>query len=562
MLLRSLAAVVLMAVVPATKSVNQGPARFDWFEYRGDDHRAKPGPQQYGNPILQGVYPDPSVLRVGKDYYLVNSTFSWFPGIPIFHSRDLVNWTQIANAIDRPTQLNLAKMTMWQGVYAPDISWHDGQFFLLNTCTGCGGNYVLTASRAAGPWSDPVWLPDVDGIDTSLFFDDDGTAWIVHNGPPVGKPRYPGHTAIWLQQFDAKALKTFGPRRLLVDSGSRPERNPIWIEGPHIFKKDGLYYLIAAEGGTEEGHSEVVFRSNRVTGPYQSYEGNPILTQRDLPKDRPAPITSTGHASFVRTQNGAWWSVFLCVRPYDQAGNFNTGRETCMAPVSWKDRWPRITKQAQVLPWIEPRPELPDGPAPTLPTSGAFALRDEFTRPMLAPYWMMLRNPAGKWWRISKGALELDPRSVVLGELGNPSLLARRQQHQNAVATTRLNFEPQVEDAEAGMVALQNDEHWYFLAIGRENGRRVIRLRRRSGGEDPADGTILASAFLPEARPIDLRIEAHGALYDFSWSLDGRVWHSLLSGADGTVLSTKKAGGFVGAVLGLYAHAKAVRGAK
>lgn len=562
MLLRPLAAVALTALAPATGIANQGLARFDWFRYQGDDQRPKPGPQQYANPVLQGFYPDPSVLRVGKDYYLVNSTFSWFPGLPIFHSRDLVSWTQIANAIDRPSQLNLAKMSMWQGVYAPDISWHDGQFFLLNTCIGCGGNYVLTASRAAGPWSGPVWLPEVDGIDTSLFFDDDdGTAWIVHNGPPVGRPRYAGHTAIWLQQFDAKALKTVGPRRLLVDSGSRPERKPIWIEGPHIFKKDGIYYLIAAEGGTEEGHSEVIFRSNRVTGPYEAFEGNPILTQRDLPKDRPAPITSTGHASFVRTQNGEWWALFLCVRPYDQAGNFNTGRETCMAPISWQDRWPRITKQGQVLPWTEPRPKLAKGRKPSTPTSGAFTLRDEFTRPTLSPSWIMLRNPNTKWWHISKGALELDPRSVVLGDLGNPSLLARRQQHQYAVATTRLHFEPQA-GAEAGMVALQNDEHWYFLAVGREKGKRVVRLRRRSGGDDPIPGTILASAWVPEVRPIELRIIARGSLYDFGWSLDGRVWHSLVSGADGTILSTKKAGGFVGAVVGLYAHAKAVGAAK
>ena len=195
------------------------------------------------------------------------------------------HWTQIGNAIDRPEQLNFAKMTMWQGVYAPDISWHNGLFYILNTCVGCGGNFVITAKNPAGPWSDPVWIP-IEGIDTSLFFDDEGTAWILNNGEPVGTPRYEGHRAIWLQQFDAKRLKPLGPRQVLVDSGVHPDRNPIWIEGPHILKKDGLYYLYAAEGGTAEGHSEVVFRSDRVTGPYLPAADNPILTQRDLPPDR------------------------------------------------------------------------------------------------------------------------------------------------------------------------------------------------------------------------------------------------------------------------------------
>jgi alpha-N-arabinofuranosidase len=443
---------------------------------------------------------------------------------------------------------------MSQGVYAPDISWHDGTFYLLNTCVGCGGNYVMTAHSPAGPWSDPVWLPDVDGIDTSLFFDDDGTAWIVHNAPPQGKARYEGHTAIWLQQFDAKSLKTFGPHRLLVDSGSHPERKPIWIEGPHIFKKDGTYYLIAAEGGTEEGHSEVVFRSDKVVGPYAPFEGNPILTQRDLPKDRPHPITSTGHASFVRTQSGEWWAVFLCVRPYNER-DFNTGRETCMMPVRWKDGWPRITDAGQSVPWIERRPNLPQGPKASLPTSGAFTIRDDFKGPTLPLYWMMLRNPDGTWWRMSKGSLELQPRSIKLGDLGNPSLLARRQQHQNAVATTKLSFDPQSDEAEAGIVALQNDDYWYFLAVGREQGgQRVLRLRRRAGGQDPVAGTVLASAPLPGKGPVELRIEARGASYDFSWKADGSHWSKLVAGADGTILSTKKAGGFVGAMIGVYAH--------
>ncbi|HVU29440.1 MAG TPA: glycoside hydrolase family 43 protein [Sphingomicrobium sp.] len=535
-------------------AASQEPARFDWFEYRGDDGLPKPRPGEYSNPILQGFYPDPSIVRVGEDYYLANSTFAWFPGMPIFHSRDLVHWTQVGNAIDRPGQIDFGKAGMGDGLYAPDISWNDGTFYILNACVRCGGNFVITAKRPEGPWSDPVWLPDLeDAIDASLFFDSDGSAWIVNNGPPIETPRYPGHRAIWIQQFDAKALKTFGPRSVLVDGGVHPEKNPIWIEGPHIFRKDGSYYLIAAEGGTAEDHSEVVFRSDKVTGPYLPLATNPILTQRDLPGGRSNPITSTGHAQFVETPRGEWWAVFLGVRPYDLANNFNTGRETFMMPVRWKDGWPRITDPGEVVPWTAKAPGLRPGTTSAVPTNGDFSVREDFSSAKLAPYWMQLRNPKGDWWRIARGALELDARPIGLASHGNPSFLARRQQHLDAVATTSLSFRASSEGAEAGIVAYQNDDFWYFLGIGSDHGKPVARVRRRSGETDEAGGVVLAEEPVPQG-PIELRITARKGSYDFDWSQDGKRWRTLVKGADGTILSTKKAGGFVGAVFGLYAH--------
>jgi xylan 1,4-beta-xylosidase len=555
--LKAIAACLLFVAIPVHAQTIHATARFEWFDYRGDDALPKPGPGKYANPILQGFYPDPSIVRVGSDYYLVNSTFVWFPGMPVFHSRDLVHWTQIGNAFDRSSQLKLGKLGMGQGLYAPDISWHDGTFYLVNTCVGCGDTFIMTARNAAGPWSDPIFLPDLRGaIDPSIFFDADGTAWVVNNGPPPEKPRYEGHRALWLQQLDPKTLKMLGPRRVLVDGGVHPEQNPIWIEGPHIFRKDGFYYLIAAEGGTAENHSEVVFRSRHVAGPYVALASNPILTQRDLPKGRPNPITSTGHAKFVETPAGEWWAVFLGVRPYDAAGDFNTGRETFMLPVQWRDGWPRITEPGERVPWIVKRPNLAAQLPPAVPTHGAFAIRENFDRPRLAPYWMMLRNPVGHWWRIRGGALELNARDVGLGDYGNPSFLARRQQHLDASATTEVRFEPASDAAEAGIVAFQNDEDWYFLGVGRDHGKRVLRLRRRAGADQPANGTVIAESALP-GRPntaVQLRISAHGASYDFAWSTDGRHWRTLLKGAEGTILGTKKAGGFVGAVFGLYAH--------
>ncbi|MCH8615433.1 glycoside hydrolase family 43 protein [Sphingomonas sp. SM33] len=530
-------------------------ARFDWFEYRGDDKLPKPSPSEYANPILQGFYPDPSITRVGDDYYLINSTFDWFPGIPIFHSRDLVHWTQIGNAIDRPDQLDFKSLGLSRGVFAPDISWHDGTFYILNTCVDCGGNFVITAKDAAGPWSNPIWLPDLEGgIDPSLFFDADGSAWIINNGAPPGTPLYDGHRAIWVQRFDTETLRSFGPRTMILNGGVRPEEKPIWIEGPHIFRKDGWYYLIAAEGGTAENHSQVVLRSRAVIGPYEAFSGNPILTQRDLPRDRPNPITSAGHADFVETPNGEWWATFLATRPY--AGDFyNTGRETFLMPVRWADGWPRITDPGAVIPWTAPKPNLQSDGRSAPPTNGSFTARDEFNSTKLPLNWMMMRNPREHWWRIGDGQLTLQARPVALGDNGNPSFLARRQQHLNATATTALRFTPTA-GGEAGLVALQSDEYFYFLSVGENEGKPVIRLHRRAGPNEPKIGAVVKEAALPvpAGTAVYLRAEARGANYDFSWSADGRRWHILVKDADGTILSTKRAGGFVGSMFGVHAY--------
>ena len=550
------AAALFLAVIVSAPIGAQEPARFDWFDYRGDDRLPEPRPGEYRNPILQGFYPDPSITRAGEDYYLVTSTFAWFPGLPVFHSRDLVNWTQIGNAIDRSAQVDFGKLGLSRGLFAPTIEHRDGTFYILNTCVDCGGNFLITAKDPRGPWSDPVWLEDLKwGIDPALFFDADGRAWILNNDAPQGEPLYEGHRAIWIQEFDPKTLKTFGPRTVLVNGGVDISTKPIWIEGPHIQRVNGWYYLTAAEGGTAEGHSQVVLRSRSVTGPYVPYARNPILTQRDLPRDRPNPITSAGHADLVQTQNGEWWATFLAVRPYD-GDYYNTGREVFLMPVSWREGWPRITSPGEVIPWTAKRPRLPQQPAPPVPTNGPFRVLEQFDAPVLGPHWLMMRNPQGQWSRIAGGALELVPRTVGLGDLGNPSFLARRQQHANAVATTSLRFDPAATGAEAGIVALQNDEYWYSLTLGSEGGAPVLRVRMRDGAESPTAGKIVRAVPIPvrAGDSVQLRIEAKGPRYAFAWSPDGREWRTLVDDADGTILSTKRAGGFVGAMLGLYAH--------
>lgn len=526
-------------------------ARFDTFAYSGRDAvfdaiKAKPG--QYNNPILPGFYPDPSIVRVGKDFYLVNSTFAFFPGLPVFHSTDLVHWTQIGNAIDRPSQANFSKLDMSYGLFAPDIEYRNGTFYIVNTCVNCRGNFVITAKNPAGPWSDPIILP-FEGIDPGLFFDEDGTAYIVNNGPPEGKPQYDGHRAIWLQQFDAAAGKMVGPRKIIVNGGSDIARKPVWIEGPHLFRKDDWYYLICAEGGTGERHSEVVFRSRTVWGPYESYAGNPILTQRDLPKDRPFPVTSTGHAKFVATEDGRWWAVFLGTRPY--ADDFyNTGRETFLMPVDWKNGWPDILANAPV-PYAGPRPMAVSS---ALPAAGNFAYTDSFGGPKLAPQWLFVRTPRETWHTLANHALTIAARPVAIGSDGQPSFVGRRLQHATAEVSVGLQFVPQKDGARAGLVAFQNSNAFYFLGLVREDGKTSVCVTRRFGAAEPENGTPLKCVDAPAGK-IWLKTALRGGRIDFYISTDRRTWAGLVQDADATILSTHRAGGFVGTVIGPYAYA-------
>jgi len=532
-------------------------ARFDWFEYDGHDSvfaRVHANANQYLNPILAGFYPDPSITRVGSDYYLVTSSFAYYPGVPIFRSSDLVHWTQIGSVIDRPSQLNLDSAGITRGIFAPQIRYHDGTYYVITTLVDRGGNFIVTATNPAGPWSDPVWLPQIDGIDPSLFFDDDGRAWVLNNGPPIGKPLYEGHRAIWIQEYNIANKRLVGPRSVIVNGGVDLAKHPIWIEAPHILEVAGKYYLICAEGGTAEQHSEVVFRSDSVTGPYVPYAGNPILTQRQLDPRRPFPITSTGHADFVETPGGEWWAVFLGVRPY-MGDHYNNGRETYLLPVTWSNGWPVILAGNATVPYVHARPALPRASVPAIPTTGNFRLRDEFDSTALAPYWNVVRTPREQWFDLtsSPGALSIRARPVDLASREQPSFIARRQQHEMASASTAVHFRPVRDGDEAGLAALQSETYHYTLTVARTADTTVVQVKMRAG-ERPDSVIARVPVRLVGDRPVELRIDDNGARSDFYYALSPGHWIPLLRGADGTVLSSKRAGGFVGTMLGMYAY--------
>lgn len=543
---------LLLCAAAAPRALAQAPVLFDWFEYRGNDavFDAPVPPGSYRNPILAGFHPDPSITRAGDRFYLVTSSFAFFPGIPVFESADLVHWKQIGHVIHRPSQLDFDGLGMSRGVFAPAIEFHDGTFYVTNTAVDSGGNFIATASNPAGPWSDPIWLPGIGGIDPSLFFDDDGRVYLLNNDAPKEKPRYDGHRAIWMQELDLAKMTPVGPREVLVDGGVDPSTNPIWIEGPHLYKRDGWYYLNCAEGGTGPQHSQVILRSRKVWGPYTPYDQNPILTQRNLPAGRAHPITNAGHADLIEGPDGRWWATFLASRNYKQS-HYNTGRETFLLPVEWKDGWPIILEPGLEIPYVAPGPTFMDTAATQSPSTGNFTWRDEFDQAELNSAWMFVRVPKQTWTDLVShpGQLAIKPLPEGLETLRNPAFLARRQQHTFFEASTALRL-PVEAGTEAGIAAFQNESHWYFLGVrGTPRGEQELFLERSSR----FGRRIVATAILPEALLLQLKIAGESGDYSFAYDT-GRGWRWLKQNEDGTVLSTEVAGGFIGVVLGPHAR--------
>ncbi|HEX7631510.1 MAG TPA: glycoside hydrolase family 43 protein [Lacunisphaera sp.] len=560
---------IIFGVAPYAKAT---PVAFDWFEYKGrDEIFATPLPAgHYRNPILAGFYPDPSICRVGDDYYLINSTFAYFPGIPVFHSRDLVNWEQLGHVIDRPTQLDYSKVTITHGLFAPAISHHNGTFYVVCTMIDGGGNFLVTAKNPAGPWSDPIWLK-FDGIDPSLFFDDDGRAWLVNNGnPPNNQPLYSGHRAIWIQEFDPTKNQLTGPRSIIVNGGTDLAKKPVWIEGPHLYKRNGWYYLCCAEGGTSDQHSQVILRSKAPTGPFVPWEKNPILTQRYLDNTAPQAVTCTGHADLVVGPDGNWWATFLGCRPF--AGKYwTTGRETFLLPVKWTDDgWPQIMPPGERVPYVAKAPglilqEKPESTERTKtssvssvtscekgPFTGNFTWRDDFKTPQLSPLWVMLRTPREAWWALADGKLHLEPRADTLSDRGNPSFLGRRVQHARFDASVQLAV-PNEPKASAGLVLLQNEDHYYYLGVRRTEASVLVFLEKRDG----KTSEVFASAAIPAIGTLRLKFSANETDLGCAFATQDGPWQTLSPQATTAAITVQAAGGglhFTGAVVGPYAR--------
>lgn len=539
------------------KKGDKGAPVFSQFVYAGDDQVYKDFPlkaDEFYNPILQGCYPDAAITRKGDDYFLVSSSFAFFPGVPIFHSKDLVNWVQIGHVLDRPSQLKVHDTGISAGVYAPSIKYnpYNDTFYMITTqFAGDFGNMVVKTKDPFQGWSDPYKL-NFQGIDPSLFFDEDGKAYVVHNdAPDRGKELYQGHRVIKVWDYDLEKDQVIpGTDKIIVDGGVDLSKKPIWIEMPHIYKRHGRYYLMCAEGGTGGWHSEVIFVSDSPRGPYVPAPNNPILTQRYLDHNRPNKVDWAGHADLVETPNGDFYGVFLAIRP-NEKGRVNIGRETFILPVDWSGEFPVF--ENGLIP-MQPKLKMPAGVVNKTGTegffpNGNFTYVENFQSEKLDYRWIGMRGPREGFMTQTKKGVQIKPYDTNIKAVAPTSTLFHRQQHSNFTATTIMSYTPQSASDLAGLVCYQSEKFNYVFGITKKDKDFYLLLERTERGKS----IILASTKIDVKNPVHLQVNARGDDYRFNYSLDGVNFENLGGTVSGDILSTNVAGGFTGSFIGLYA---------
>ena len=479
--------------------------------------------QKLINPIIPGFHPDPSIVRVENDYYIINSSFNYFPGVPIFHSKDLINWKQIGNVLDRESQLPLVNANSWTGIYAPTIRYNDGIYYMITTNIGNRGNFMVTTDDLSKPWSDPIWL-NQGGIDPSLYFED-GKTYMVSN---------PDAT-ITLCEINPKNGEQLTPSKgIWRGTGGR---HP---EGPHIYKKDGYYYLLISEGGTELAHKLTIARSKDIYGPYESNPNNPILTNCNM-KGQSMQIQGTGHGDFVQDVDGNWWITFLAYRNY--GGSYHhIGRETFLAPVEWKEgEWPIINGGNA----IDIEMDVPT-PADKNPKDKRERIINENS-----PEWLYIQNPNKENYKFEDGKLIMTASKSSLTDNNVPSFLGRRQESPSFYSETEIILEKLDKGVKAGLTLYQiNDGHFDFSI--RKNDDETVEV---------VFGHTIKSLVGEKSVKIDnsvekvkLKIKSFSDKYYFEYSIDDGDNYVQLDEQDVFLLSTEVVGGFTGLTIGMFAE--------
>jgi xylan 1,4-beta-xylosidase len=478
---------------------------------------------QYENPVLRGMNPDPSILRVGRDYYLATSSFEYFPSCPIYHSRDLVHWERIGYALSRPSQF--ANLSQHPSTYATTLRYHDGVFYLITTDVRGGGNFFVTARNPAGPWSDPIKV-DQGMFDPSLFFDEDGTVYFTRRGPNSGNN-------IVQATIDIRTGKLTSPLRTISRGMVTDD-----AEGPHLYKVNGWYYLIEAEGGTRFLHMETVGRSKSPWGPFTPDPPNPFVSQH-ISWDY--PVKSVGHCDWTDTPEGKWWIVCLGTRHPDYA-SFSLGRETFLYPMQWKDGWPvvqqRYIDQLQV-----------DAPVPAVHPWPAPAARDDFSSKKLNDEWNTIGPLGFKTWSLTErpGFLRLLGQESLLSFSAQTAFAGRRQTEWTTRSEAQLEFHPESENEEAGLTVLMSPSYHYEILVTIRGGQRVVILRKQAG-----DLKEIAAQAAAPVGPLRLRIDSDTQKYSFYYSGARGDWKLLGTGLQ-RLISSEVAAVWSGAYIGMYA---------
>ena len=514
------------------------------------------------NPIIPGFYPDPSICRVGDDYYLVCSSFELSPGIPLFHSKDLANWEQLCYVLTPQNGFYVEKNTGNGGVMAPTIRYCNGTFYIINCNFSDRGNFIVTAKDPAGPWSAPHFLDDVPGIDASLFFDTDGTCYIMGTANiwPDGKGGM--RQGIWAAEYDAQNFRLISEPVALWGGAMAGVASP---EAPHIYHIGDWYYLLIAEGGTEMYHSATIARSRSALGPYEGDPSNPILTTRHMGKK--ALIQNAGHADLIDTAAGEWYAVFLASRLIGGVSK-NLGRETFIVPVEWEDEWPLFSPESGKVEWKYSLPEgLVWSPVKKDP------VRDEFDSPQLRMDWCFWGSHGELFPVMTEQGLKLpcltqalaDPLRALSMEAERPqnnslAFVCRRRLQPHCRFSCKMRFTP-VNDESAGIAIVQAMNHQFHLELARENGQTVVQLLQYTADYDlqpyfpgftsTTNRTLLGCAPF-DGEEIILEMELDENRYAFRYGTDEKELAELAC-ADGAVINPEKVGCMVGEMLGLYA---------
>jgi xylan 1,4-beta-xylosidase len=509
------------------------------------------------NPILRGFNPDPSILRVGEDYYIATSTFEWFPGVQIHHSRDLVHWRLLTRPLRRASQLDMRGDPDSCGVWAPCLTHADGRFWLIytdvkrygrTTVGGASGaslrdfhNYLVTAERIDGEWSDPVFV-NSSGFDPSLFHDDDGRKYFVNMlwDHRPGQNRFAGIVA---QEYSHAERRLIGERRVIFKG------TPLGLtEAPHIYKRGGWYYLITAEGGTGWNHAVTMARARDVWGPYELHPDTYILSARTRPD---AELQRAGHADLVETPDGETWMAYLCGRPLRNRGRCVLGRETAIQRMVWgADGWLRTAGNDAVPQLRVTAPALPAHPWPTAP------VRAEFDAPELPIDFQWLRSPEPeRLFSLTErpGHLRLFGRESI-GSLFEQALVARRQQDFCYTAATRVAFAPQHYQQAAGLVCYYGGSKFHYLHITHDetHGRH---LRVMSALPDSPQADAFTAPVPLKPGPVELRVDVDYERLRLAWREAGGAWRVLPEQFDASILSDEATApgnpNFTGAFVGM-----------